>query len=80
MDGHVLDTYVERRREDRERTLSFSDGLATLTANRSPLVGAMRGVGLFAADRMGSLQSWLAGGAMGYRGDVPAICRADASP
>lgn len=71
----LLDDYVSRRREDRERTLAFSDGLARLAANESPLLRPLRSLGLFAADRLPSAQSFLVGGAMGYRGDVPALCR-----
>ena len=72
----LLDAYAARRREDRERTLAFSDGLARLTANRASLLRPLRSLGLLAVDRVPSLQSLLAGGAMGYRGDVPALCRA----
>ncbi|HEY0505996.1 MAG TPA: 2-octaprenyl-6-methoxyphenyl hydroxylase [Lysobacter sp.] len=71
----LLDAYVSRRREDRERTVRFSDGLARLTANDAPLLRPLRSLGLFAVDRVASAQAWLVGGAMGYRGDVPALCR-----
>jgi 2-octaprenyl-6-methoxyphenol hydroxylase len=36
----------------------------------------LRSAGLLALDRMPSAQAWLVGGAMGYRGDVPKLCRA----
>ena len=71
----VLAGHAARRREDRERTLAFSDGLARITANDAPLLRPLRSLGLFAVDRVPALQSLLAGGAMGYRGDVPALCR-----
>ncbi|WP_052108170.1 2-octaprenyl-6-methoxyphenyl hydroxylase [Aerolutibacter daejeonensis] len=71
----VLDAYVARRREDRERTLTFSDGLARLTSNPAPLLRPLRSLGLFAIGRLPSVQSALVGGALGYRGDVPALCR-----
>ena len=71
----VLQAYAERRREDRERTLEFSDGLARLTANDAPLLRPLRSLGLLAVDRLPALQARVAGGAMGYRGDVPALCR-----
>ena len=71
----LLDTYAQRRSEDRQRTLQFSDGLARITGNASPLLRPLRSVGLFAADTSGALQSMLVGGAMGFRGDVPALCR-----
>lgn len=72
----LLPRYARRRQEDRERTLAFSDGLARLTANRAPLAAALRGLGLFGADRLPALQARLVGGAMGYRGEVPRLCRA----
>ncbi|MDR0183364.1 2-octaprenyl-6-methoxyphenyl hydroxylase [Lysobacter arvi] len=71
----LLQRYAARRREDRERTIGFSDGLARLTANDAPLLRPLRSLGLFAVDRVASAQSFLVGGAMGYRGDVPALCR-----
>lgn len=71
----LLDSYVARRRDDRERTVRFSDGLARLTANDASFLRPLRSLGLFAVDRMASTQAWLVGGAMGYRGDVPALCR-----
>jgi len=71
----LLQAYAARRREDRERTLAFSDGLARVTANRAPLLRPWRSLGLLALDRVPSAQSLLVGGAMGFRGDVPALCR-----
>jgi 2-octaprenyl-6-methoxyphenol hydroxylase len=74
-DAGLLAAYAQRRGEDRARTLAFSDGLARLGANPAPLLVPLRSVGLLTLDRMSSLQSLLVGGAMGYRGDVPALCR-----
>jgi 2-octaprenyl-6-methoxyphenol hydroxylase len=71
----LLDEYNQRRDDDRTRTIAFSDGLAKLTADRAPLLRPLRSVGLLALDRMPSAQAWLVGGAMGYRGDVPKLCR-----
>lgn len=71
----LLAAYVERRREDRERTTGFSDGLARLSSNQARLLRPLRSLGLFAVDRLPSAQSFLVGGAMGYRGDVPNLCR-----
>ncbi|TYT23121.1 2-octaprenyl-6-methoxyphenyl hydroxylase [Luteimonas viscosa] len=71
----LLETHARRRQEDRTRTLAFSDGMARLTASRVPLLRPLRSLGLLAVDRVPSLQALLAGGAMGYRGDVPALCR-----
>ena len=74
-DAALLARYSERRREDRERTVAFSDGLARLTSNDSQLLRPLRSLGLFAADRLPSAQAFLVGAAMGYRGEVPALCR-----
>lgn len=74
-----LAAYAARRREDRERTLAFSDGLARLTANPSPLLRPVRSAGLVAMEAQPSLQAFLVGGAMGFRGDVPALCRGEAA-
>ncbi len=74
-DDAVLCRHAARREEDRNRTIAFSDGLARLTANDAPLLRPLRSAGLVAGDAFGWLQGWLVGGAMGYRGDVPALCR-----
>lgn len=71
----VLSQYAQRRQQDRERTLAFSDGLARLTSNDSPLLRPLRSAGFVLGDSQAWLQGWLVGGAMGYRGDVPDLCR-----
>ena len=71
----VLAEYAQRRREDRERTIAFSDGLARWTSNASPLASPLRSLGLFAVENDAALRAMLVGGAMGYRGDVPQLCR-----
>ncbi|KAF1711140.1 2-octaprenyl-6-methoxyphenyl hydroxylase [Pseudoxanthomonas kalamensis DSM 18571] len=76
-DPALLQHYRQRRREDRERTLAFSDQLARLTASDAPLLRPLRSLGLLAADASPSLQGWLVGGAMGFRGDVPQLCRGE---
>lgn len=75
----VLSQYAQRRQQDRERTLAFSDGLARLGASDAPLLRPLRSAGLVMGDSQAWLQGWLVGGAMGYRGDVPALCRRAAS-
>lgn len=75
----LLAAYADRRAEDRARTLAFSDGLARLTANPGALLRPVRSAGLLAAQRLPALQAWLVGGAMGYRGQVPRLCRVDAA-
>jgi len=74
-DAGLLAAHVQRRGEDRDRTLAMSDGLARLTANDAPLLRPLRSLGLLALERLPSAQALLVGGAMGYRGQVPALCR-----
>lgn len=69
------EAYAQRRHEDRQRTLAFSDGLARWTSNPTPLASTLRTLGMGVAANSPTLQAWLVGGAMGYRGDVPALCR-----
>ncbi|QOW24078.1 2-octaprenyl-6-methoxyphenyl hydroxylase [Lysobacter sp. H23M47] len=76
-DAELLSAYVAARAEDRRRTLEFSDGLARLTANPSELLRPLRSIGLLAIDRLPSLQAEVVAGALGYRADVPALCRPD---
>ena len=78
-DAAMLARHAQRRHDDRERTVAFSDGLARFTSNDSELLRPLRSFGLFAADRLPSAQAFLVGAAMGYRGDVPALCRAPVS-
>lgn len=71
----LLAEYLARRRVDREHTIGFSSGLARLTGNPAPLLRPLRSLGLLAASQAAPLQSMLVGGAMGFRGDVPQLCR-----
>lgn len=70
-----LQAYALRRAPDRARTLAFSDGLARITAGQDPLLRPLRSLGLAAVQRSPTLQARVVGGAMGYRGDVPRLCR-----
>lgn len=70
----LLQAHVARRDEDRRQTIAFSGGLARLTSNPAPLMRPLRSLGLLAAQAT-SIQSMLVGGAMGFRGEVPALCR-----
>lgn len=74
-----LAAYAARRGPDREQTLAFSDGLARFTGNERPAARGLRSLGLFATSASDSLKAALVGGAMGFRGDVPALCREDAA-
>ncbi len=71
----MLAEYAQRRREDRERTIAFSDGLARLTSNPSSLVSPLRSLGLFALDHDAALRAQVVASAMGYRGETPQLCR-----
>jgi len=71
----LLAAYFEARREDRERTLAFSDGLARLTANPSEPLRALRSLGLLALGNVPGLAAPLVAGAMGLRGEVPNLSR-----
>ena len=71
----LLQAYVARREEDRRQTVAFS-GLARLTSSPAPLMRPLRSLGLVAAQRA-SVQSMLVGGAMGFRGEVPRLCRGE---
>ncbi len=73
----VLEAWERGRREDRTRTLAFSDGLARMTANDTPLAGVLRSLGLVALAASPTAQAALVGGAMGYRGDTPLLARGD---
>jgi len=70
-----LSRHVEQRREDRERTLAFSDGLARITANRGFSMHLLRSLGFVALEHLPGLKAPLVSGAMGYRGWVPALAR-----
>ncbi|WP_146910432.1 2-octaprenyl-6-methoxyphenyl hydroxylase [Arenimonas daejeonensis] len=74
----VLAAYVEARREDRERTLAFSDGLARATANGSFPMHLLRSLGLLALGHVPGLADPLVAGAMGFRGRVPVLSRGGA--
>ena len=66
----VLQAYQQSRQEDRERTLSLSDGLARATANDSLPMHLLRSIGLLALANIPGLSSPLVSGAMGFRGKV----------
>lgn len=74
----MLENYARRRADDRRRTLEFSDRLLRIGMRTGLLARPLRSAALLALDHPSWLQAWLVGGAMGYRGDVPALCRAPA--
>lgn len=74
----LLAGYAAKRREDRGRTLAFSDGLARLSANDSGTMRLLRSIGLTFLGNVPDLGAPLVSGAMGYRGEVPALARGGA--
>ncbi|MBD8525955.1 2-octaprenyl-6-methoxyphenyl hydroxylase [Pseudomarimonas arenosa] len=72
----MLERYVERRRQDRALTLDFSHGLAQLTAREGDAMHAGRSLALLLLERSVALKARMAAGAMGFRGQVPALARA----
>lgn len=71
----LLQAYEAARRDDREQTLAFSDGLARATANPSFPMHVLRSLGLLAMGNVPGLADPLVAGAMGYRGVVPGLSR-----
>ena len=71
----LLDAYAQRRMQDREQTIGFSDGLARITSNPSVSIRLLRSLAFNALDALPHLRASLVGGAMGFRGIVPAIAR-----
>ncbi len=74
-DATVLRSYSAWRRPDHDSTIAWSDGMARLFANTSPVAAALRSAGLVAHALMPSLRRRLASAAMGYRGRVPRLAQ-----
>lgn len=77
-DAAMLESYAARRSEDRARTLAFSDGMARASSNEGLAMRGLRSVGMTALANVPGLRAQVAAGGMGYRGDVPALCRENA--
>ncbi len=71
----LLSAYEARRRDDRDQTLAFSDGMARATANGSFPMHVLRSLGLLALGHVPGLADPMVSGAMGFRGHVPALSR-----
>jgi 2-octaprenyl-6-methoxyphenol hydroxylase len=69
----ILKRYSDWRRPDQQGTIAYSDGLARMFANPSPLAAAARTAGLFAHALLPPLRRQLAVRAMGYRGSIPRL-------
>lgn len=72
-DAGLLKAYSDWRAPDQAGTIGYTDGLARLFANPTPLAGLARSVGLLAHALLPPLRRQLAIRAMGYRGRVPRL-------
>ncbi|SIQ56587.1 2-octaprenyl-6-methoxyphenyl hydroxylase [Solilutibacter tolerans] len=77
-DAAMLESYAARRSEDRARTLAFSDGMARASSNEGLAMRGLRSLGMAALANVPGLRAQVVAGGMGYRGDVPAMCRENA--
>jgi 2-octaprenyl-6-methoxyphenol hydroxylase len=73
----LLRRYSTWRRPDQEGTIAYSDGLARIYSNPTPLVSAGRVAGLLAHAFMPSLRKQMAVKAMGFRGKIPRLARGE---
>jgi len=67
--------YRESRREDREQTIAFSDGLARFTSQENALSKILRSFGFIGLAVNQDLRAPIVNGAMGFRGRVPRLAR-----
>jgi len=75
---NLLNRYSSWRERDQSGTIAYSDGLARLFSNPSPLAATARTVGLLAHAFIPSLRRQMAVRAMGYRGRIPRLARGEA--
>ena len=69
----VLRRYSEWQRPDQIGTIAYSDGLARIFANPSPVAAAARTAGMFAHALLPPLRRQMAVRAMGFRGNTPRL-------
>ena len=74
----LLCRYSAWRKPDHDGTIAYSDGLARIYSNPTPLAAAGRLAGLLAHALVPSLRRQLALKSMGYRGRVPRLARGEA--
>ena len=72
-DMKLLIRYSQWRERDQSDTIAYSDGLARIFSNPSPLAATARTAGLLAHAFIPSLRRQLAVRAMGYRGRIPRL-------
>lgn len=73
--AEFLSSYRDSRREDREQTIAFSDGLARFTSQENGLAKVVRSLGFMGLGLSTDLQAPIVNGAMGYRGITPKLAR-----
>lgn len=69
----LLSRYSQWRKRDQSGTIAYSDGLARIFSNPTPLAATARTAGLLAHAFIPSLRRQLAIRAMGYRGRIPRL-------
>jgi len=69
----MLRRYSSWRQQDHRGTIAYSDGLARIFSNPTPLAATFRTAGLLAHAFIPSLRRQLAVRAMGYRGRIPRL-------
>jgi 2-octaprenyl-6-methoxyphenol hydroxylase len=77
--GHaaLLSEYSAWRKPDHEGTIAYSDGLARIYSNPTPLARVARTAGLLAHAFVPSVRRQLAIRAMGYRGRIPRLAEGE---
>lgn len=70
-----LQTYQQRRAQDRERVSAFTDQLVRLFSNRVPGLRGLRHLGLLALDLAPPLKAAVMWQNLGYAGRTPALAR-----
>ncbi|MBL8299772.1 MAG: 2-octaprenyl-6-methoxyphenyl hydroxylase [Rhodanobacteraceae bacterium] len=64
----LLQRHAALRREDREGTMAFSDGLVRLACHPARLLSPLRSLGLLLLDGLPQAGAWVARRGMGFRG------------
>jgi len=73
----LLRRYERWRRSENMLAAGVLDGLERLFSNADPLSGALRSLGLSAADKLPFVKRRLAQRALGLTGDLPSFLKAD---
>ncbi len=76
-DAQQLDAYRQRRAQDQQNTIRYTDSLVRLFANPSLIVQKLRTLGLAAHELLPPLKRRLALSAMGYRGPVSRLAQGE---